>query len=62
MKRFYCTYFDRNYLVRGLVLIDSLRKHSEGDWQLFAICMDNESKILLEKFALPKVSALSITA
>jgi len=61
VKRLYCTYFDRNYLVRGLVLIDSLRKHSEGDWQLFAICMDNESKILLEKFALPKVSALSIT-
>lgn len=60
VKRFYCTYFDRNYLVRGLVLIRSLREFSGGDWQLFVICMDDESKTLLEKLALPNVTAMSI--
>ncbi|MGH8101383.1 MAG: hypothetical protein ACREIW_08795, partial [Chthoniobacterales bacterium] len=60
MKRFYCTYFDRNYLVRGLALINSLRENSEGDWQLFVVCMDNQSRNMLERFALPNVVTFSI--
>lgn len=60
MKRFYCTYFDRNYLVRGLALINSLRANSEGDWQLFVVCMDHQSRNVLERFALPNVVTFSI--
>jgi len=60
MKRFYCTYFDRNYLVRGLALINSLRKNSEGDWQLFVVCMDHQSRNMLERFAMPNVVTFSI--
>ena len=60
MKRFYCTYFDRRYLARGLVLLRSLREHAAGDWQSFVVCMDEESRKLLEKFALPNVTPMSI--
>ncbi|MEP6937660.1 MAG: glycosyl transferase [Chthoniobacterales bacterium] len=60
MKRFYCTYFDRNYLVRGLALVRSLREHTQGDWELFVICMDDDSRRLLERFALPNITAVSI--
>lgn len=60
MRRFYCTYFDRNYLVRGLALINSLRENSEGDWQLFVVCMDDQSRNVLELLALPNVVTLSI--
>ena len=60
VKRFYCTYFDRNYLIRGLALIRSLEDHAVADWQLFVICMDEEAKCVLEKFAFPNVTALSI--
>lgn len=59
-KRFYCTYFDRNYLSRGLALIGSLFEQSRGDWQLFVVCMDEEACNILERLALPNVSAVSI--
>jgi len=60
VKRFYCTYFDRNYLVRGLALINSLRENSEEPWRLFVICMDDESRSILDQFALPNVVAIPI--
>lgn len=60
VKRFYCTYFDRNYLVRGLALIRSFQEQSEGDWELFVICMDDETRAILERLALPRVTPLSI--
>jgi len=61
VKRFYCTYFDRNYLVRGLALIRSLQEHSEGDWELFVVCMDEETRHILERFVFPNVTHLSMT-
>ena len=60
MKRFYCTYFDRNYVVRGLALIRSLEQHSATDWELFVICMDEETREILERFALPNITLVSM--
>ncbi len=60
MKRYYCTYFDRNYLPRGLALIRSLTAHSEGDWQIFIVCMDEDSRIILDKLSLPHVCPLML--
>jgi hypothetical protein len=38
--RFYCTYFDVQYLSRGLALYGSLRAQAE-DFRLFVLCLDD---------------------
>lgn len=55
MTRHYCTYFDRNYLTRGLALIDSLRRTESSEWMLFVVCMDEMTHVVLRRLALPNV-------
>ncbi len=38
----FCTYFDINYLPKGMCLIESLEKHSDP-FRIFVLCMDDES-------------------
>ncbi len=45
--RHYCTLFDRNYLAKGLVLHESLRKHSSQPFTLHILAMDLETISLL---------------
>jgi hypothetical protein len=40
MKYFFCTYFDRNFLPRGLTLVDSLKKHCPS-FKIFILCLDD---------------------
>ena len=58
MKRYYCTYFDRNYLVRGLALIESLNRHEKKDFQVFVICLDEITRIILNKLNLQNVKTI----
>lgn len=60
MKRYYCTYFDRNYLVRALALFDSLNRHENCEFEVFAVCMDELSRILLEKLQIANVTAVAM--
>lgn len=53
--RYFCTLFDRNYLVRGISLVESLRKHQPGAFTLFVVCLDEITRILLEKLRLDNV-------
>lgn len=55
MKRFYCTYFDKNYLVKAVAMITSLRQHSSAEVQIFAVCHDEISRVLLDALQLPGV-------
>ncbi len=55
MMRHYCTYFDRKYLTRGLALIESLRRTETTDWEIFVVCMDEMTRIVLRALALPNV-------
>ncbi len=45
--RHYCTYFDSNYLARGLVLHQSLERHSEGDFRFYVLCLDDRTHEVL---------------
>jgi GT2 family glycosyltransferase/Flp pilus assembly protein TadD/predicted O-methyltransferase YrrM len=58
MMRHYCTYFDRKYLTRGLALIESLRRTETTDWEIFVVCMDEMTRIVLRALALPNVQLI----
>ena len=53
-RRYYCTYFDRNYLVRGVSLIFSLNRH-EKNFTIFVVCLDELTRIILDKLDLQNV-------
>ena len=47
---YYATYFDRNYLSRGLVLYESLVKNDES-FELFILCLDTTTKTFFQQRA-----------
>ncbi|HEX7276983.1 MAG TPA: hypothetical protein VF244_06370 [Acidimicrobiales bacterium] len=55
MTRAFCTYFDVNYLSRGLALYESLRATVPGDFTLDVLCLDDEAERRLRQRALPGV-------
>ena len=58
MKRYFCTYFDHNYLVYGMTLFDSLVR-SGIDFKLYVLCLSDESYRRLE-FADPRIIAIKL--
>ncbi len=60
MKRYYCTYFDRNYLIKALALIESLNRLERDPFTLYAVCLDEISRVLLTKLAPPNVVAVPL--
>jgi hypothetical protein len=57
---YFCTYFDRNYLGRGLALYDSLRRHCKRPFRLWVLCFDEESYSVLIRLGLENVQPLSV--
>jgi hypothetical protein len=55
MHRYYCTYFDKNYLVKALAMIASLNRESSGEFTLYAVCLDELTRTLVNKLHLPHV-------
>jgi FkbM family methyltransferase len=53
--RYYCTYFDRQYLTRGLALLESIRRHETSRFTLFVVCMDEMTRIILAQLAIPEI-------
>jgi hypothetical protein len=50
--RVYCTYFDHNYLSRGLALYHSLQRHAPGA-RLWVLCLSQRCFDVLKQAALP---------
>ncbi len=59
-KRHYVTYFDRNYLVKGIALINSLRRHENRNFELFVVCMDELTRSLLDKLDFEQVTTVPL--
>jgi hypothetical protein len=57
---YFCTYFDRNYLSRGLALISSLRAHCP-EFRLSILCLDEEVFRALETMALADVTLIGLS-
>jgi hypothetical protein len=54
LKRVYCTYFDHNYLPRGLALYHSLQRHAPGA-RLWVLCLSEECYRILVGLDLPGI-------
>jgi hypothetical protein len=57
--RAYCTYFDHNYLARGMVLYESLRQHG-GSSTLWVLCLSASCYETLKKLSLPGLELISL--
>lgn len=55
-----CTYFDKNYLLKGLNLYESLEKHNPG-YTLWVLCFDGYTKKILDKLKLKNVKTISLS-
>ena len=55
----YATYFDANYLERGLALYQSLQRHS-GSFVLWVLCLDTETEQILRELDLPFMRLLPL--
>lgn len=60
MKHLYCTLFDKGFTNRGIALHDSLMRHAPKPFQLFILCVDQESQAILSKLNLPNVTLIGI--
>ncbi len=55
----FCTLFDQNFLLQGLALHASLRRHG-GDCTLWVLCMDDETHVVLKKLNLPGLTPIRL--
>jgi hypothetical protein len=57
--RYFCTYFDRNYLVRGLALYRSLVRHA-GQFTMWVLCFDEFTYQTLTTLKLKNLIPISL--
>ena len=55
----FCTYFDQNYLSRGLALIESLRRWCQP-FDLWVLCLDAQTTAAITQISVGDVHALPI--
>jgi len=58
--RNYCTYFDANYLSRGLAIIESMQAHCQP-YHLWILAMCTKAESVLKQMALPNVSIVPMS-
>lgn len=57
--RYFCTYFDRNFVYQGLALYESLCDHA-GDFTLWVLCFDETTFVLLSRLNLPHLRTIRL--
>jgi hypothetical protein len=58
--RVYCTYFDHNYLSRGLALYHSLQRHAPGG-RLWVLCLSDACHRILTTLDLPYIEPVRLS-
>lgn len=58
--RWYCTYCDRNYLVRLLALSGSLTRHERQSFTILVVCLDELTRTLLNHLQLPNIRTIGL--
>lgn len=61
MNRYFCTLFDSNYLIKGMVTLTSLKHHSPGA-HVFVLCMNEKAQTLIEALGLDYVTCIPLAA
>ena len=59
MKRYFCTLFDKNYLIKGLTMIISLREYC-NNFCIYVLCLDNKTKNLIEKMKIKEIECIPL--
>ena len=59
MKRYFCTLFDSNYLIKGLTMIQSLSKNCK-EFEIYVLCLDDKTKRFLEKINISQVKCIEL--
>lgn len=58
--KYYCTYFDSNYIVQGLALYQSLLRHGSS-FRLFVLCFDQTTYEVLTKFGYKEIQPILLS-
>ena len=58
--RYFCTLFDRNYLIKGVAMLRSLKAHCPTAF-VHVLCMDEATRQIIEGLLLPDVRCLSLS-
>lgn len=56
----FCTYFDHNYLPKGLTLYTSLREHCGNEFQLWVLCLSPECYTTLKDLNYPNLHPIPL--
>jgi hypothetical protein len=56
----YATYFDRNYLFKGLSLYRSMERHA-GNFELWVLCLDEDTYALLSDLRVPRMRLVPLS-
>ena len=59
MKRYFCTLFDRNYLIKGLTMIKSLSRYSKN-FEIFVLCLDDVTLDILNKVNIKQIRCIPL--
>jgi hypothetical protein len=57
---YFCTLFDSNYLLKGVAMLRTLKQHCPNA-QVHVLCMDDQTRNILEQLDLDYVTCLSLT-
>ena len=59
-KRYFCTLFDSNYLLKGLAMIRSLANFCP-EMKIHVLCMDGQTKVILEQLNMSFINCIPLT-